>query len=132
MPNVNLSLVVRSSLTTGFSLVGGLLLAVVLGEFVFSALPGHSIDNPSLALILLSALPAIAGMLAGAAVWGLVMGRLAGATDMRRMALAGAMGFAPVTALCGIGLGVLEPIAVGWLGARLPIHRLFTVLFVPN
>jgi len=121
-----------SALFTAFSLIGGLLLGVVLGEVVFSALPGHSITNPDPVHILLAAVPALIGMLAGGAVWGLLMGRLARATDRRRMAIAGASGFAPMTIALGIALSIMEPIAVQKLGAQLPIHRLFTFFFVPT
>ncbi len=121
-----------SALFTAFSLIGGLLLGVVLGEVVFSALPGHSLTNPDPVHILLAAVPALIGMLAGGAVWGLLMGRLARATDRRRMAIAGASGFAPMTIALGIALSMLEPIAVQKLGAQLPIHRLFTLFFVPT
>ena len=126
------SQVVLSSLATVVSLIGGLLLGGAVGELVFNLLPGHSTTNPSVAHMLLAAAPALLGMLAGSAGWGLWMGRLAGATDQRRMAVAGAAGFAPITIALGLALSLLEPIAVERLGAQFPIARLFTFFFVPT
>lgn len=60
------------------------------------------------------------------------MGRLAQAGHWRRMALAGGLGFAPISIGLGIALQVLEPIALREYGDWLPLHRLFTVLFVPT
>jgi hypothetical protein len=62
------------------------------------------------------------------------MGRLAGTAapaETRRLALAGALGFGPITIVLAAGLGTLEPLIVAGVGGALPIHRLFTVLFVP-
>ena len=61
------------------------------------------------------------------------MGRLAGNDDDRRMALAGLLGFGPVTLALAFGLGVAEPVLVNELGtAGYPIHRAFTLLFTPS
>jgi hypothetical protein len=125
-------LVVSSALATALWLIGGLLLGGAIGEIVFQLLPGHSLTNPSPVHMLLAALPALLGMLAGSAEWGLWMGRLAGATDQRRMAVAGAAGFAPITIVLGLALSLLEPVAVEKLGVRFPISRIFTLLFVPT
>jgi hypothetical protein len=125
-------LVVGSALATGLSLIGGLLLGGAVGELVFNLLPGHSTTSPSVAHMLLAAAPALLGMLAGSAGWGLWIGRLAGAPDQRRMAVAGAAGFAPITIVLGLALSMLEPIAVEKLGAQFPIARLFTFFFVPT
>ena len=134
-------LVVRSALATALWLIGGLLVGGALGELVFNVLPGHSISNPSVAHMLLAATPALLGMLAGSALWGAWMGRLAGAGDtctgrkcrcQRRMAVAGALGFAPITIALGLALSLLEPVAVNTLGTQFPIARLFTFFFVPS
>jgi len=116
------------ALLTVLTLFGGMLIGVVLG-FVFQSLPGHSL--PSALSITLGVIPAISGLVAGGAAWGLAMGRLALAKNLRRMALAGILGFAPVTILLAILLLNLEPIAVEKFGAQLPIHRVFTLFFVP-
>lgn len=120
-----------SALVTALGLIGGLLLGGAAGELVFNFLPGHSTTQPSVAHILLAAAPALLGILAGSAVWGAWMGRLAGARDGRRMAAAGALGFAPITIALGLALALLEPVAVDRLGAQFPIAGLFTLFFVP-
>jgi len=119
------------ALYTVLSLIGGLLLGIAAGSAVFSALPGHTTTNPSPVLMLAAAVPALLGMFAGAAAWGVLMGRLASETNWRRMALAGGLGFAPIAIMVGLLLQVLEPIAVKQLGAQVPLHRLFTFIFVP-
>lgn len=120
------------ALYTILALFGGLLLGVVVGNVVFELLPGHSVTSLNPVHVVVAALPALGGLLGGSAVWGLLMGRLADADNKRRMALAGALGFAPITLALGILLQILEPIAVRQLGAQFPIHRLFTFFFVPT
>lgn len=117
---------------SAFTLFGGTLLGIALGSVVFDSLQGHSIASPAPAHILVAAVPALLGFLAGGAAWGILMGRLAGAHDRKRMALAGMLGFGPITILLAAGLNLLEPLFVQLLGAQLPIHRLFTLLFVPS
>jgi hypothetical protein len=124
--------VLSSTLATVLWLTGGLLLGGAIGEAVFNVLPGHSLTNPSPVHMLLATLPALLGMLAGSAGWGLWMGRLAGATDQRRMAAAGAAGFAPITIALGLALSLLEPVAVEKLGGQFSIARLFTIFIVPT
>ena len=104
-----------------------MLAGVGLG-LVFQNFPGHSLPNAL--SITLGIIPAITGLVAGSAAWGLAMGHLAQAEDRRRMALAGILGFTPVTILLAILLLTLEPIAVEKFGAQLPIHRVFTLFFV--
>jgi hypothetical protein len=48
------------------------------------------------------------------------------------MAIAGALGFAPITLALALLLQVIEPIALEQFGAVIPLHRLFTLLFVPT
>lgn len=117
---------------TFLALFGGLAVGVLVGNLVFNSLPGHSFSNPSSLHVFLAALPALAGFIAGSALWGIWIGRMAHSHETRRMALAGVIGFAPITLLVGIGLQILEPIAVEKLGALFPIHRLFTLFFVPG
>ncbi len=117
---------------TILALFGGLALGVLVGNLVFNSLPGHSVMNPSSWHVFLAALPAVAGFIAGSALWGVWMGRAARSHETKRMALAGVLGFAPITLIVGLGLQVLEPIAVEQLGAIFPIHRLFTFFFVPS
>jgi hypothetical protein len=122
----------RGAFLTVLTLFGGLLIGLVVGDLVFHVLPGHSLVNPSPAHIAIAALPALGGFLAGGAAWGISMGRMAGAPGSRRMALAGMLGFAPITITLAIGLSYIETLAGAGFLARLPIHRLFTVLFVPS
>lgn len=60
------------------------------------------------------------------------MGHLGHASDRRRMAIAGVLGFAPITVALALVLNAIEPIAVEQFGMRFPIQRLFTLLFVPT
>lgn len=117
---------------TVLALLGSLILGFAIGEVVFNLIPGHSIDDPQLLHILLAALPTFAGLILGSALWGVLLGRLAHAPDPSRMAIAGVLGFAPITIALALGLGSLEPIAVETLVTRFPIHRIFTFLFVPS
>lgn len=123
---------VTGAIFTALPLLGGLLLGIVVGNIVFNLMPGHSISNPSPITITVSAIPALMGLFFGSALWGVLMGRLARAGDVWRMALAGGLGFAPIAIGLGILLQVLEPIALSEYGDWLPLHRLFTVLFVPT
>ncbi len=117
------------ALLTVLTLFGGMLAGVGIG-LVFQNLPSHSL--PSAVSITLGVIPAVTGLLVGGAAWGLAMGRLAQANNRRRMALAGILGFVPITILLAFVLLTLEPIAVEKFGAQLPIHRVFTLFFVPS
>lgn len=124
---------VHGALLTVGCLFGGLLVGVLVGFTVFELLPGgDDFAHPPPLNIALAALPALAGFAAGSALWGVRMGRLAGDGDGRRLAVAGAMGFGPITVALGIGLSALEPLAIAQLSGALPVHRLFTLLFLPT
>ncbi len=125
-------MLIRGAVYTVLSLFGGLIVGGLLGNAVFNALPGHSVLNPAAGDIALSAVAALIVMLAGSAWWGILMGKLANVSHWRRMAVAGALGFAPITIIMGIALSELEPIVVEQVGTQIPIHRLFTLLFVPT
>ena len=124
-----LRLAVSGAFLTLIALFGGLLLGVVVGNLMFAALPGHLNDPLRVAL---AAIPAVAGMAIGSGLWGVVMGRLARSDERRRMGWAGFLGFVPMTLLLGIVLQIIEPIAVARVGEQIPLHRLFTLLFVPT
>lgn len=119
-----------AGITTLF-LFGGIIVGAGIGDLLFGILSGHSFSNPNPVHVLIAVLPTLVGFLAGSALWGISMGRLANAPDRKRMALAGALGFAPITIVLAVVLQILEPIAVEQLGAVFPIHRLFTFFFVP-
>lgn len=132
MKQVNLP-AVRGALLTVFTLFGGLLVGLLAGDLTFKLIPGSSVENVKIGHAALAALPALLGFLAGGAAWGLQMGRMAGSHETRRLALAGMLGFGPLAILLAAVLGVAEPAIVGYLGARgQPIHRAFTLLFVPS
>ncbi|MDT8304847.1 MAG: hypothetical protein RRC07_02830, partial [Anaerolineae bacterium] len=113
------------------TLFGGLLGGLLLGDLTFRLIPGSSVDNVRLGHAAIAAIPALAGFLAGGAAWGVQMAKIAGVQPSRRMAVAGMLGFGPVTILLAAGLGVAEPAIVTSLNV-LPIHRVFTLLFVPS
>lgn len=127
-----LKAVSQGALMTVVTLFGGLLLGVAVGFLAFESLPGHSTLSPSALHISLAALPAFAGFLGGSAGWGITLGRLAGCRETLRMAVAGMLGFAPITLVLGIGLSAVEPLVVEQVGALFPIQRIFTLMFVPS
>src|SRR4249919_395115 len=114
------------------TLFGGLLVGILVGNFTFAILPGSSVTDPKIYYPLIAAVPTLISLAIGSAAWGHAMARIAGADASRRMAWAGVMGFAPITLILAFSLLGLEPIAIERLGARVPIHRLFTLLFVPT
>jgi hypothetical protein len=127
------NIAILSAFLTLLTLFGGLAIGLLAGDLVFHLIPGSSITNVKLGHAAMAALPALAGFLAGGALWGLQMGRLAGATNQRRMAWAGLLGFGPVTLVLAVGLGLAESALVEFFGqAGQPIQRVFTLLFVPS
>jgi hypothetical protein len=118
----------RGALATGFILWGGMLLGLVAGIAV-SQLPMHM---PERSMNLLSAILALGIMLAASATWGYRMGRQTGSDKARRMSWAGALSFVPAIILAALMLGRLEvAIVERGGGPDLPVHVVFTLLFVP-
>jgi len=118
----------RSALLTALYLLGSQLLGL-LGGFALNGLPMHI---PEATKNVLSALPVLALMFAGGAFWGRALARLTGLGETRRMAWAGALTFAPGVILAGFVLNMLEVALVERGGGPdLPVHVLFTMLFVP-
>lgn len=124
--------VFHSAVATVVSLIGGLMLGLVGGSLVFDLLSGHNFQSLNPVHVALAAIPALTGFFVGGAGWGVLMGRLVHATERRRLAIAGALGFAPITIGLAILHQIIEPIAVEQFGAVLPLHRLFTLIFVPT
>jgi hypothetical protein len=125
--------VLRGALLTVLSLFGGLFIGLVAGDIVFQLIPGSSVTDVKLGHAAIAAIPALGGFLAGGALWGVQMGRIPRAGHLPRMAWAGMLGFGPITIALAIGLGLAEPVIVEILAQiGQPIHRVFTLLFVPS
>jgi hypothetical protein len=118
----------RCGLVSGLCLCGGLLLGLGAG-IAISGLPMHM---PERTRNLIAALPVFAILIAASAAWGYAMGRNTGSSKIRRMAWAGALSFTPSLLLAAIMLGRLEvAIVERGGGPDLPVHVVFTLLFVP-
>jgi len=125
-------IIFRSAWMTVLTLFGGLALGLIVGDITFHLIPGSSVENVNPGHAVIAAIPALIGFLTGGAAWGMQMGKLAGATEKRRLAWAGLLGFGPITLTLAIGLSVAEPPLVANFGATTGIHRIFTLLFVPS
>ncbi len=123
------AVVIQSAAVTPLYLIGSFFVGALFGDFVFFGLPGHFNDA---AKVSLAALPTLLCVIGGGALWGRAMARVAQARDAKRMMWAGALGYGPTVVLAGIGLTVLENLIVEQRrGPALPIHVVFTLLFVP-
>lgn len=120
----------KSALLTVVTLFGGMLIGFATGDLVFRLIPGSSVDDVRVGHAVIAAIPALLGFLVGGAVWGVQMGRLAGTGEIRRMAWAGMLGFGPLTIALALGLALAEPGIVARTDT--PLHRIFTLLFVPS
>jgi len=107
-------------------LAGGMIAGSIGGSVTFQALEGRV---PGSLTFTLAVLVFSASTLFSSALWGVGMARLAQVPAARRAALAGSLGFLPITLLLIFGLQAAEPIV---FRTNLPLHRLFTVLFVPS
>jgi hypothetical protein len=110
---------------TALGLVGGLMAGLIGGSLIFHNLIEKAPDPLTYAL---AALAFFGCTLGGSALWGLGMARIA-RNPARRAAWAGMLGFVPTTFVLNLALVAVEPVAVG---ANFPVHRLFTLLFVPS
>ena len=117
------------ALLTAVILIPGAIVGIAGGGFVDATLPGNATDPIKLALTVLSS---FTGMFVGGAAWGWSISRLTKAAAGRRMAVAGGIGFALCTIVVVLTLGFLEDLVVQQQrGPQLPIHNVFTMLFVP-
>ncbi|TME44540.1 MAG: hypothetical protein E6I60_16630 [Chloroflexi bacterium] len=117
------------ALLTAFVLIPGAILGIAAGGLVSETLPGNPTDPIRLGLTVLSG---FIGMFVGGAVWGWSISRFTRAGAGRRMAVAGGIGFALTTIVVFLALGFLEDLVVEQQrGPQLPIHNVFTLLFVP-
>ncbi len=123
------ALVIQGATMTPLYLIGSFFVGALLGDLVFFGLPGHLQDA---AKVPLAALPTLLCVFAGGALWGRGMARLARRSDVKRSMWAGALGYGPTVVLVGLALTVLENLFVEQRrGPDLPIHDVFTLLFVP-
>jgi hypothetical protein len=125
-PAARLRAAILGAALTMLGLVGGLMGGLIGGSFIFHGLIGKA-SHPL--TYTLAAMVFGTSILGGSVLWGMGMGRLARSSALRRAAWASILGFVPITVLLNFGLLTIEPIAVR---ADLPVHRLFTVLFVPT
>jgi hypothetical protein len=119
---------IRGAMTTGLWLFGGLLLGFVAAS-LFHGLPMHLPESRRTQISMLIVLVALVG---SGFAWGRAMARLTGATEPGRMAWAGALSFGPALILAALALGRLEVALIErGEGPDLPVHLVFTLLFVP-
>ncbi len=124
-----MQVIIFSAFATAFILIAGIIVGGALGAILNERLPGHPADPAN---ILLSAIPALGGVFAGGAVWGWAISRITRAGNRRRMAWAGAIGFGPTAIVVAFALTFFENLIVEQhQGPQLPIHNVFTMLFVP-
>jgi MFS family permease len=118
-------------LVTALTLVGGMILGIGAASGLAEALPSHMAARSAVA-----AIPVLLGLLGSGAAWGWLMNRLAERDEPRRMALAGMLGFSLPAFIAMLTLFALEGLvesAFRLAGAQPPpIHRIFTLLFVPT
>ncbi len=118
----------RSALVSGLCLFGGMLLGLAAG-FAVSGLPMHL---PERTTNVISVLLVLGILIAAGAMWGYGMGGATGVGKTRRMAWAGGLSFAPSIFLAALMLSRLEvAIVERGGGPDLPVHVVFTLLFVP-
>lgn len=125
-PASSIRAAILGAAVTVLGLLGSQVIGFMIGSVSFEALEGRVAEPLAYTL---AGLIASAGTLSGSALWGVGMSRLAGFPASWRVSLAGILGFTPITLLLSIGLQAVEPIV---FRINLPLHRLFTVLFVPS
>lgn len=118
------------TLTLRLAATGLLLpLSLVAGFFATSALSDiamhQEVDAP------LAALSALLVLAAGGGLWARSLARLLAMSHPRRIAITGAASHAALVLAAVVGLGVLEQEFVEFGRTSLPVHVLFTFLFVP-
>jgi hypothetical protein len=117
---------ILSAALTVLVLAGGLIASFMVGFATFQMLSG---PVPGALTFTLALLVFSASTLLSSALWGVGMARLAQVPASRHVAWAGIRGFVPITLLLIFGLQAAEPIV---FRTNLPLHRVFTTLFVPS
>lgn len=119
---------IQSARATSGSLMGGILLGFMAGSAVHG-IPFHMSEQ---ARVVVASLPALAGALGGGALWGMLLARILASPAPRQMAAAGAFFFGPTVLVTAILLSAPEVAVVERDGGpSLPVHIIFTLLFVP-
>ena len=116
--------VLASAVITAASLMGGMIVGVGIGTLV-DKLPFHAPDQT---LVLLAIIP----IFGGGALWGFLVTRIHGLPNRMGASVAGSLSFGSGVIGAATLLGSLERVLVE--GHRLPgvpIHIIFTLLFVP-
>ena len=120
--------VVYTALATAVCLVGGMIAGLALGTLVHG-LPFHA---PEQTMVLLSSIPALAGVFGGGALWGYLTAQIHHFPNRGRFAVAGSIGYGLAFVSAVILLSLLERLFVEQSRfPGLPIHIIFTLLFVP-
>lgn len=118
----------KAAIITGMNLSGGMLLGIA-GGIAISSVPLHL---PRIDENLVAGVFAIVLLFLGGRRWISRILRLTGFQPQPRHGLIGGLGFAGAIIGAGLSLSGLERILVELgLGPDLPIHVLFTLLFVP-
>ncbi len=119
---------IRTGWMTLAYLAGGMVLAFSVA-LPMDALLVHA---PEPAKIAVAATLALAVMTLAARAWARAVSRAAGCGENRRIAWAGALGFGPVVIVTGVALALFEGvIPESGSASALPVHVVFTILFVP-
>jgi len=119
-----------AAIITALCLVGGMLLGIGVGNLLFETLPGHAIVRGTS-----SAIPTFAGIIGGGALWGRLMASIARSDAKKPMTRAGIFGFSiPVVVAIFVLIGIESAIAAAFpdFETAIPIHILFSILFVPT
>jgi len=120
--------ILRSAGLTALYLFGGFL-SGFLAAFALTGLPMHL---PESTRVMLGFGTIMIVVLAASALWGRSIARLCRVDEPRRTTWAGALSFGPAMILAALALGKLEGILIEESrGPDLPVHVVFTLLFVP-
>jgi len=118
----------RCAALTALFLFGGLLLGF-LAAFGITGLPMHL---PESTRVLLGFTVILLVVFGASALWGRSVARLLRLAEPRRTIWAGALSFGPSMLLAALVLGKLEGVLIEeGRGPDLPVHVVFTLLFVP-
>ena len=127
MDNSALRPAVLSGLAAALFLDGALVLPFGLSGLI--QLMGLDMTEPPPAVVTLLMAVMLGCLALGGALWGWALSRITGAGQKQRMAVASLASYGLAALVAALTLGSLEPAAANIL--PLPLHRVFTVMFVP-